>query len=390
MRSWSEYVDLLKPAAELIDRTTAPVNDQLKAELFRQFAMNLSQGYLMYFQTSPEYPEFVAFENSAFLAQPNPDAIYYYTRVDGKGTYRISGERGDSIVAGFAIGNRMIGTKGSPGKGLGNYDIDHLDIEADGRFEVIFSTERPEGHEGNWLRLDPEADFILVRQFNYRWGHETDMRLAIERLDPVPVKPRQSADFIDEQLAELFGTYAKGLSQIALGAVRRPHEMGLINTMHLHNFQDLGNSEDWPQSYFESVFELADDEVLVLETELPEKRHYWNVQVVDGIWNQAEILYRQTSLNGHTAKIDSDGRFRAVLSQQDPGFANWLDTADHNYGMLIGRWYRCSSHPTPGLIKMKLADVSAHLGDRSPRITPDERKAAMRQRLIGSQLRRRW
>src|SRR5689334_23444727 len=97
MRSWSEYVDLLKPAAELIDRTTAPMNDQLKAELFRQFAMNLSQGYLMYFQTSPEYPEFVAFENSAFLAQPNPDAIYYYTRVDGKGTYRISGERGDSI-----------------------------------------------------------------------------------------------------------------------------------------------------------------------------------------------------------------------------------------------------------------------------------------------------
>jgi len=289
------------------------------------------------------------------------------------------------IVAGFAIG-----TKGSPGKGLGNYDIDHLDIEADGRFEVIFSTERPEGHEGNWLRLDPEADFILVRQFNYRWGHETDMRLAIERLDPVPVKPRQSADFIDEQLAELFGTYAKGLSQIALGAVRRPHEMGLINTMHLHNFQDLGNSEDWPQSYFESVFELADDEALVLETELPEKRHYWNVQVVDGIWNQAEILYRQTSLNGHTAKIDSDGRFRAVLSQQDPGFANWLDTADHNYGMLIGRWYRCSSHPTPTLTKMKLADVSAHLGDRSPRITPDERKAAMRQRLIGSQLRRRW
>jgi len=60
--------------------------------------------------------------------------------------------------------------KGSPGKGLGNYDIDHLDIEADGRFEVIFSTERPEGHEGNWLRLDPEADFILLRQFNYRWG----------------------------------------------------------------------------------------------------------------------------------------------------------------------------------------------------------------------------
>jgi len=58
--------------------------------------------------------------------------------------------------------------------------------------------------------------------------------------------------------------------------------------------------------------------------------------------------------------------------------------------MLIGRWYRCSSHPTPSLTRMKLADVAAHLGDRSPRITPEARKAALRERLIGAQLRRRW
>lgn len=216
------------------------------------------------------------------------------------------------------------------------------------------------------------------------------MRLAIEQLDPVPVKPRLSAQQTDHLLTELFGTYAKGLSQIALGAVRRPHEKGLINTMALQNFQDLGNGKDWPQSYFKAVFELDDDEALVLEAPLPETRQYWNVQVIDGLWNQAELLYRQTSLNGHTARIDSDGQFRAVPSKQDSGYANWLDTADHHYGMLIGRRYRCSSHPTPTLTRLKLADVAAHLGDRSPRITPDERKAALRERLIGSQLRRRW
>ena len=37
--------------------------------------------------------------------------------------------------------------------------------------------------------------------------------------------------------------------------------------------------------------------IVVLETELPERRHYWNVQVIDGLWNQVEILYRQSSLN---------------------------------------------------------------------------------------------
>jgi len=389
MRDWNQFVDLLKPAGELFDQVTAAQDEQTRAELYRQFAMNLSQGYLLYFQTDPDYPEFVPFENSAFLLQPNPDAVYYYSRVDGRGAYRVSGERGNSIVAGFAVGSKIIGMEGSPGKGLGNYDVDQLEIGADGRFEVLFSSERPQGHSGNWLYLDPEADFILVRQFNYDWGGDSDMRLAIERVDPMPRRPRLSPERTDALLAELFGTYAKRLSQIAIGAMQRPMQKGL-NTVALHDFQDLGNSDSWPQAYWECSYRLEDDEALVIETELPEQRHYWNVQVIDGLWNQAEMLYHQTSLNGMTATIDSDGLFRAVLSKQDPGVANWLDTADHAQGMLIGRWYRCSSHPTPKGTKMKLSEVDAYLGGKSARITPEERKEALRQRLIGSQLRRKW
>ncbi|HZU65067.1 MAG TPA: DUF1214 domain-containing protein [Novosphingobium sp.] len=390
MRQWDEFVDLLKPAEALLDQLRAPRSEQLRAELYRQFAMNLAQGYLLYFQTSAEYPEFMPFENSAFLAQPNPDAVYYYTRVDGAGSYRVVGERGDAIVAGFAVGNRMIGMAGSPGQGLANYDIDQLEIGADGRFEVLFSAERPAGHVGNWRYLHPEADFLLVRQFNYDWGGDRDMRLAIERLDPLPPKPRLSPERTDALLGELFGTYARGLSAIALGALGRAFDKGLVNKVALHDFKDLGNSADWPQAYWEMVFELAEDEALVIESDLPEARHYWNVQVIDGLWNQADILYRQTSLNGRTARIDADGRFRAVLCRQDPGYANWLDTADHGFGMLIGRWYRCSSHPVPQVRRMKLAEVATYLGDRSARISPEARRAALRERLIGAQWRRRW
>ena len=42
---------------------------------------------------------------------------------------------------------------------------------------------------------------------------------------------------------------------------------------------------DWPQAYFEIVFEIAEDEALVIESELPQSRPYWNVQVIDGLWN---------------------------------------------------------------------------------------------------------
>lgn len=390
MRSWDDYADLLKGGDSLLDQTVAPVDEQLRAELYRQFAMNLSQGYFLFFQADPDYPEFVPFENSAFLLQPNPDSVYYYSRVDGSGIYRVTGERGTCPVVGFATGANMMGTTDAPGKGLGNYDIDALTLDAQGRFDVVFSAERPEGHDGDWLFLDPSADFILVRQFSYDWGRETDLRIAIERLDAAPrPRPRMSPAEVDARM-EGMALYAKRLSRVAMGAVRRPHDGGFVNKMHIHTFQEMGNGRDWPQAYFEMAFDIAADEALVIESDLPKTRPYWNVQVIDGLWNQVDVLYHQSSLNGATAKVDGDGRFRAVLAAEDPGYANWLATGGHRFGLLIGRWYRCSSQPTPQVSRMKAHEVAGYLGDRSPRITPEERAATLRDRLIQSQLRRKW
>lgn len=390
MRDWNELVELLKGHEAILHQGAAPVDEQLRADLLRQFAMNLSQGYFLHFVADPDYPEFVPFENSAFLLQPNPDAVYHYARVDGRGTYRVTGNRGSARVAGFAIGNRIIGMSDQPGKGFGNFDIDALSIDKDGQFEVVFSAERPAGHQGDWLELHPEADFILVRQFSYDWGRDADMRVAIERIDgPTALRPRMAPDDVDQRMADLFG-YVRRLSEVGQGAISRPFEAGFVNRMRLHDFQDLGNSEDWPQAYFETVFEIAGDEALVIETELPEQHHYWNVQVVDGLWNQVEVVYRNSSINGHTAQMGSDGMFRAVLCARDPGYANWLDSGGNTFGMLIGRWYRCSSHPTPAITKMALADVAGYLGDSTPRISPTERALAMRDRLLGAQLRRKW
>ncbi|MGF7150192.1 hypothetical protein FHS96_003850 [Sphingomonas zeicaulis] len=391
MNDWPQYADLLKGAEQLLERVAFPDDPALKAQLWKQFAMNLSQGYFLLFQSTPDHPEFAPFENSVFLAQPNPDAVYYYAPVDGRGTYRVTGERGDAPVAGFALGSRIIGMDPLPGKGLGNYDMDDLHRDADGRFEVVFSTERPAGHDGNWLRMDPETDFILVRQFSYDWGNERDVRLAIERMDiPSQIRPPLTADEIDAKLTHLFAGYVRNLSGICLGAVQRCAERGFVNRFNLNTFQELGNGEDWPQAYFETVFDVAEDEALIIESAMPDRRPYWNVQVIDALWNQVDYVYRQSSLNGRQAAVDPDGRFRAVLSHQDPGIANWLDTGGNRYGMMIGRWYRCSSQPTPTVIKVKFADLAAHLPAEVSRIDAAGRDEALRRRRIGSQLRRKW
>ena len=390
MELWNQYVDLLKPAGELIAKTWAPHSEKAQAELCRQFTMNIAQGYFLYFQSDADHPDWAPFENSVFLLQPNPDAVYYVAPVSGAGTYRVVGERGNAPVAGFATGKVLVGMGDPPGPGFNNYDLDNLELGADGAFEVVFSRERPSGHAGNWRYLHPEARFLLLRQFSYDWGRERDVRLAIERLDAPPLKPALSPQDIDRQLRALFGGFVERLSRQMLATVDRIRGKGLVNRFGLTDYADLGNGSEWPQAYFECNYDLQPGEALILETELPEQRHYWNVQVADGLWNQVELVYRQSSLNGLQAVIDADGKFRAVLSVEDPGVHNWLDTGGNLFGSLVGRWYRCSSHPTPTLAKVPFADIDRHLPSHTLRVTPQQRDAQLRQRRIGAQLRRRW
>jgi hypothetical protein len=390
MYAWEDYVELLKPAGQLYETIDTPGSEALRSALYRQLAMNIAQGYFMYFQASVDHPEFAPFENSVFLAQPNPDAVYYYAPVDGRGSYRVVGERGNAPVAGFAIGGNMIGLADPPGPGYDNYDFDGLTLDTDGSFEVIFSPQKPAGYSGNWRYLNPEAKFILVRQFSYDWGRERDLRVAIERLDAPPMKPQLTPEQTDAGLRALFGGYVERLSKLCISCVRRTRERGLVNKVALTGFQDLGNGGDWPQAYWEGVFELGEDEAIIIETEMPEQHHYWNVQVIDALWNQVELVYRQTSLNGLQARIDADRKFRAVLSVREPNVQNWLDTGGNLTGMLIGRWYRCSSHPVPVLKRVRFADLHAELPAGTPVFSEAERVAMLKTRRIGAQLRRRW
>jgi hypothetical protein len=43
----NQYVDMLKPAGDLINETWTPNTDKAQAELCRQLAMNLSRGYFL-------------------------------------------------------------------------------------------------------------------------------------------------------------------------------------------------------------------------------------------------------------------------------------------------------------------------------------------------------
>lgn len=386
LASWAEYIELLRPAGELDGLLLDPESEQLRAELYRQLLMNVALGYFLYFQSTPEHPDWAPFLNSVFLLQPNPDDTYLLAPVSGDGVYRVCGTRGTVKLLTFSTGRNMMGMSREPGRNFGYFDADELELGADGRLEVVFSAERPRGHQGNWWPLHPEAEFILVRQRSYDWGGEQDARLAIERLDAVPLKPRQSIESIDRQIRALLAGFVAQLSRQWLSYQKSARDRGLVNRLELTT---MGNAVGG-QYYWQGIFDVAPHEALILDTTLPEKRPYWNVQLNDELWNAIEFIYRQSSLNGHQAHIDGDGRFRAVIAHEDPGVPNWLDPVGSRQGMLIGRWYGCSSNPIPTLTRVPLAQLRRHLPADTPVLTAPERAARLRARRLGAQLRRRW
>jgi hypothetical protein len=380
---WQAYIDKLQQAAGLHQLSWKPDDPLVEAEVQRQLMMNLSLGYFCYFGADPSYPDFIPFLNSVYLLQPNPDDVYLNAFIDGKSGCRIYGERGSIHLLTLTVGVNMMGTTEARGRQLFEMDLDTA-TGPDGMIDLVLSTEKPAEHTGAWRHLPAEAEFALIRQRSYRWGEERDARLAITPLRMDALKPRLQINEIERRTEGMLG-FTERMTRFWLNYLQSIKDKPL-HEIRMTTFDGGVRA----QRYWEGIFDLAPDEALILETPVPEKARYWNVQLNDLIWNTVEYVYRQSSLNGAQASIDPDGHFRAVISEADPGIANWLDTGGNNTGTLVGRWYECDSHPLPALTKVKFADIRQHLPADTRFLSVDERATAIRQRAQGAQLRRRW
>jgi hypothetical protein len=386
--SITEYLAHLEEAVDQLPNTWRPNDPAYRADLYRQIMMNLSYAYFAYFHADPEHPDWAPLWNPVFTCQPNPDDIYIYAPIRSDLTYKVSGNRGTTRRMTFSMQRDLPGfcrTLPEMATHMTDFDDRDLKIGPDGEFEVLLSTVKPAGYTGNWGRFEPEADSLMVRYRSWDWEGERDPQLSIECLNPVPPKARLSPDEILKRIqlmAELPGNMARVFFEMQNGVKAR---VG-VNVFEPVRYP-MGLSK---QVYWPAVFELEDGEALIVETEMPKVTPYWNIQLNDPYFNAIEYVYRQSSLNGATARIDSDGRFRAVIALTDPGVPNWLDPGGYKQGTIYGRWYDTDIYPTPTIQRVPLAKVRDHLPADTPVVSAEERSALTRKRVRGAQRRRRW
>ena len=138
-------------------------------------------------------------------------------------------------------------------------------------------------------------------------------------------------------------------------------------------------------------YDLADDEALIVTVPECTDCAYQAIQIGSDWYVSTDYETHQTSLTKAQAVTDPDGKMRFVISEGNPGLANWLECLGHRTGSLMLRWQRLERDlgPEDGPVAevVRLVDVPSRLPYFTP-ITPEEYAAriAARQRSVARRM----
>ena len=168
--------------------------------------------------------------------------------------------------------------------GHNELDGDDLGIGLGEDFEIVFSAERPAGHTGNWAPIHPAARGMYTRYRTYDWDNEVDPVLSIECLDPVPPKPRLSPEEILDRITEM-AKFPQRKTKLYFAM-----QNGVMERVGWNVFEPIRMPGALiKQTYWPANFQLDADEALIIETDLPARRPYWNIQLNDPLFQRARI-----------------------------------------------------------------------------------------------------
>jgi hypothetical protein len=227
---------------------------------------------------------------------------------------------------------------------------------------------------------------LWVRSVSDRWGEERDPRVAITRVD-APSRRRPTADAVEAQLGAL-GVIVERIVEYGIRHVDELVADGFVNRV---KDVDYGASGAMPlQWYHECVFDLADDEALLVEARLPEGCDYFSWSLTDRLLVTLDWTHAPTSLNRSQATVDDDGVLRVVVAGTDPGVRNWMDTTGYRSGVVQCREIGSEQAPELAARVVPLASVVEHLPEGTERCTASQRAEALAARRIGAQMRGLW
>jgi hypothetical protein len=322
----------------------------------------------------------------------NPDTLYLHAYVRDDAEYIVSGVRGSTRDLSFQVLNGDYSPVEVPDS-LTAFDDRALDIAADGSFELRFGPPRADAPR-NYFALGAGSAMLIVREVYSDWGAETRGTLRIQRADKIGLAPAAPDE---DLLAKRYGVAGKILLSRIRTFLAFPEWFYLkepVNTMTPPRRTPGGLASQFSSA---GHFDLAPDQAMIVT--VPDAGRalapYQGIQLGSQWYISLNYINHQTSLTADQARPDPDGRLRFVLSDTDPGVANWLELTGRRRGYVQIRWQRLAADLGPEHGPQVEVVPAASLPGKLPyydraRLAPGEyaariaaRQAAVATRMLG-------
>jgi hypothetical protein len=295
----------------------------------------------------------------------SPDGVYRRVMVRDDLRYRVHGRIGNGKY--FSLDFRQ----SSPACTVMR---DDLEIDGEGAFE-LFLGGAP--REKNWRPLHKGTTGLVVRELFDDWRAARRSHLRIECLDGATApRPEYCAGRVAAEF-DLIGDW------ILEGAVRYWAEQSAAIAAKMKNafLPKLHRADTKLPATTFARWDLAPDEALIIEFADPDAE-FWGMHLTTSLWRTLDYANRLTTFNLAQARKDADGAYRFVLSSEDPGFYNWLDTTGLRCGVVILRLCKAAHAAPPSTRRVRLSRLGDNLPG-APICAPDERRAQIAERREG-------
>lgn len=351
--SFRELIQALQSVESDIRQSPSFGNEAEQVGGYRHMLRSLVKGVEAEILQDADYPYFRILDFWLKEGGDNPDQRYAFSPIRGGETYRVWGRLGSAARLELQIyaGRPWDGS----GRSVGYLAYEDIQFDEEGRFEVWLSmAKRP----GNWLLNPPEGTTLFSRHIYDQWTDEPTGEIHIDRVGYEgrrrPPEPRQALAERISAAATMFATTARTWPDFVN---RRYVEALAPNTVTApRDTYALGGAKGrWMSS---GHFDLDEDQALVLRMPTS-SAHYQAVQLTDMWFASLEYANQVSSLTTRQSLEAPDGAYYYVISQHDPGYANWLDSGALSRGVFLMRWdgvqgeLTADQHPEARVVPLK-------------------------------------
>ncbi|MFL6062008.1 MAG: hypothetical protein ACJ72E_12315 [Marmoricola sp.] len=254
----------------------------------------------------------------------NPDSVYRVIPISGDERYVIRGRVGEHRMTEnyFTLWNANMGT-------IDVVDGRRMEVASDGTYEITVDASEKNGRT-NHITSTPEAHEFYIRDVLLDWEKDQPNHITIERLGGAPSTPALTLDEQAERTAAMMAHFADFTGKLSYGMSKTPaNHFSLAWTAAQHGA--MVN-----QVYVAGRFELEPGQAFVVDVS-DGGAEYFTVPLGNAWGTTLDIFGSTGSLNKAQSAANEDGTYTYVISPENPGVANWIDSDGLREGFLTLR-----------------------------------------------------